>query len=99
MKRETQRPSYESWRSQAVPQVFFPDTADGAGGRVPYVMTSGEVIRFCRLDLTDVKDPELTLRYYREQGVLRGTQIGRELRYLLPDVLDFVEKLSVLNPH
>ncbi len=65
---------------------------------VPYVMTESELIRFLRLDETGVADPSRTIRHYREKGILRATQIGRQLRYSLPNVLEFLELQDKHNP-
>jgi hypothetical protein len=58
----------------------------------PEVLTEQEAIRFLRIDTTGVKNPETTLRYYREQGLLRGTQIGRNLFYTKTELLSFLSK-------
>ena len=64
------------------------------GQPAPTVMTPGEVIAFLRLDQTGIKDPSLSLRYYREKGLLRGVKIGLKLRYRLTDLLDFLDRLA-----
>ncbi len=65
---------------------------------VPYVMSEAELIRFLRLDETGVADPKRTIRHYREKGILKATQIGRQLRYSLPNVLKFLELQDEHNP-
>jgi hypothetical protein len=64
---------------------FMPD-----GSPVPEVMTKEEVIKFLRLDADGVATPIMTLKYYREKNLLRGTQIGKNLRYTKQEVLYFL---------
>ena len=64
------------------------------GRPAPTVMTPGEAIAFLRLDQTGIKDPLLSLRYYREKGLLKGVKIGLKLRYRLADLLDFLDRLG-----
>ena len=69
---------------------YFPDTDKP----VPALMTEDEVLRFTRLDETNVKDPGRTLARYREMGLLKACKVGRNLRYRLWDVLDFLERIG-----
>jgi len=64
----------------------------------PEVMTESEVVRYLRLDLVDIKDPAETLGYYRRKGLLRGTQIGKCVRYRRIEVERFLEQITELNP-
>ncbi len=98
---QSNRPSRAdfSWRSTPIPLIYFPQEPGSAPEPVPFVMTATEVIRFTRIDQTGVKHGERSLEHYRQQGSLRATQIGRELRYLLPNVLDFLDAITELNPH
>ena len=64
---------------------FMPD-----GSPVPEVMTKEDVIKFLRIDTGRTASPHLTLQYYREKNLLRGTQIGRNLRYTKQEVLNFL---------
>jgi hypothetical protein len=64
----------------------------------PEVLTEEEVIRYLRLDLIDVKDPAGTLRYYRERGLLRATQVGKAVRYRRVELERFLERLTEQNP-
>jgi len=60
--------------------TWFPDAmADGNGGwqPTPALLTEAEAIRFLRLDIDGPAKPENTLRYYRQKGKLKGTQIGK----------------------
>ncbi len=60
-----------------------PVLPDGNGGYAPCpeLLTEDEAIRYLRLDIDGPGNPRLTLRYYREKGVLRATRVGRRLRY------------------
>ena len=62
----------------------------------PFVMTADGVVQFCRLD--GLKDPEDVLYQHRKAGRLNAFQLGRNIRYLLPDVMDFVQKLVEEKP-
>ncbi len=64
------------------------------GQPAPTVMTPGEAVAFLRLDQTGIKDPLLSLRYYREKGLLKGVKIGLKLRYRLTDLVDFLDRLA-----
>lgn len=69
--------------------VFFPD-----GRPVPEVLTEQEAVEFLRLDVDGPKHPEQTLQYYRSEGLLKGIQIGKRLRYTKTEMLKFLERLS-----
>ena len=69
--------------------LYFPN-----GKRVPLVLTSQETIHFLRLDINGPKSPEGTLEYYREKKLLRGIKLGQQMRYYLPDILDFLDQQS-----
>lgn len=75
---------------------FMPD---GNGGLqpVPEVLTPQETIRFLRLDVDGPTKPELTLRYYREQKLLKGIRVGKNLRYTRSQLTDFLEKLQKIS--
>lgn len=80
-----------------VQTVYFPRQGDApAAEPVPYVMVEGDVIRFLRLD--QAPNPDRTIRRYREKGILRAVQVGKNVRFLLPDVLAFLEKNKEANP-
>lgn len=61
------------------------------GTPVPDLMTEGEAIRFLRLDDGGTKHPETTLEYYRSEGLLKGTRVGKRLRYLRSELFNFLE--------
>ena len=64
------------------------------GAPAPSVLTAEEAVVFLRLDQMGIKDPLMSLRYYREQGLLRGVKIGLKLRYRLADLLEFLDRLA-----
>jgi len=85
--------------AQFIPTIYFPRRAgDPAPEPVPFVCTAADTIRFLRLDETGVNDPTGTLEYYRAKGLLKGTQVGKCVRFLLPDLIRFLESAQELNP-
>ncbi len=60
--------------------TILPDV-NGRCTPCPEVLTEEEAIRYLRLDINGPKNPADTLRYYRERGKLKGTQIGKRIRY------------------
>ncbi|MCC6678947.1 MAG: helix-turn-helix domain-containing protein [Phycisphaerales bacterium] len=64
----------------------------------PDLLTEEEAIRYLRLDLIDVESPEDTLRRYRRQGLVRGTQVGRCVRYRRSELERFLERITENNP-
>ena len=64
--------------------------ADGAV--VPDLLTEEEAIKFLRLDGEGgPKDPSTTLEYYRSEDRLKATKVGKRLRYLKSELLNFLE--------
>ncbi len=64
----------------------------------PELLTEDEAISYCRLDLIDIKDPAETLRRYRAEGKLRGTQVGKAVRYRRVELERFLELVTDQNP-
>ena len=64
----------------------------------PELLTEEEAIWYLRLDETRVEDPARTLRYYREKGLLRATQVGRRIRYRRIELERLLERLTETNP-
>lgn len=64
----------------------------------PEVLTAEEAVRYLRLDLIDVNDPADTLAYYRKKGLLRGTQIGKAVRYRRVELDRLLDRLTDGNP-
>jgi len=69
--------------------VFFPD-----GRPVPEVLTEQDVVKFLRLDTDGPADPHETLKYYRDEGLLRATRISRKYMYLKKEVLLFLDRVT-----
>lgn len=66
-----------------------------ADGRpVPELMTEEEVIRLLRLDTDGPADPHETLKYYRDEGLLKGTRVSRKYRYQRKEILIFLDRLT-----
>lgn len=61
------------------------------GTPVPDVLTEEEAVRFLRLDDGGTKHPATTLEYYRSEELLKGTRVGKRLRYLKSELLNFLE--------
>ena len=68
---------------------FMPD-----GQPVPEVLSEEEVIKLLRLDEDGTDKSANTLKYYREKNLLRATQIGKKLRYIKQEVLNFLALLT-----
>ena len=68
---------------------------DGNGGFTPCpeLLTEEEAIRFLRLDVNGPGNPSGTLKYYRDQGILRAIRIGRNLRYPRKELDRMIERL------
>lgn len=64
---------------------FMPD-----GQPVPEVLTEEEVIKLLRLDDDGTKKSVHTLKYYRDKNLLKGTQIGKKIRYVKQEILNFL---------
>ena len=60
----------------------------------PEVLTADEAIRYLRLDVDGPRKPKLTLRYYREKGLLHGVKVGRRLRYRRVELDRFLGDLT-----
>jgi len=69
---------------------------DGNGGFAPCpeVLTEIEAIRYLRLDVDGPTKPSLTLRHYREKGILRATRVGRRLRYRRIELERLLKRLT-----
>ena len=79
-------PEYVNYHSS---MSYFSD-----GTPVPELLTEGETIKFLRLDDGGTKKPTLTLQYYRSEGLLRATKVGKRLRYLKSELLRFLNELT-----
>ena len=68
---------------------YFPN-----GSPVPDLLTEQEAICFLRLDIDGPAKPELTLKYYRDEGLLVPTRVGKRNRYLKTELLKFLDTLT-----
>ena len=68
-------------------------TGDSSFAPCPELLTEDEAIRYLRLDVNGPKNPSGTLKYYRDQGVLRAIHIGRNLRYPRKELDRMIERL------
>jgi len=66
----------------------------GQGQLCPDLLTEKEAICLLRLDVDGPSNPKKTLRYYREQGLLKATRIGKRLRYQRKELLSFLDRLT-----
>ena len=66
--------------------AYLPD-----GRPAPVVLTAEETAELLRLDNGD---PLRTLKFFRDEGLLKGFRLGRKVRYRLIDVLTFLEQKS-----
>ena len=68
---------------------FFAD-----GTTVPDLLTEQELLKFLRLDTNGPANPHETLKYYRDEGLLRATRISKKYLYQKKEVLLFLDKLT-----
>jgi len=73
-------------------QSFFTN-----GNTVPDLLTEEEAVCFLRLDIDGPSKPELTLKYYRDEGLLVPTRVGKRNRYLRTELLKFLNRLTYSN--
>lgn len=62
----------------------------------PELLLPGEATRYLRLDKIP-GNPFLTLRRYRELGLLRGTRVGRRILYHRIELERFLERKTDLD--
>lgn len=83
-------------------QTLDPSPPRPAGFRpgepCPDLLTEEEAIRYLRLHEIAIKNPEETLRRYRKEGHLRGTQVSKRVFYLKHELDDFLKKMTDNNP-
>jgi hypothetical protein len=70
---------------------------EGQSLPAPEVLTEEEVIQLLRLDIDGPGDAKHTLQYYRDQGLLRATRIGKRLRYWRREILRFLERKTEMT--
>jgi len=64
----------------------------------PELLTTEEAIRYLRLDVGGTQRPDLTLRRYRELGLLRATRIGRRILYRRVELEAFLARKTAECP-
>ena len=64
----------------------------------PELLTEDEAIRYLRLDTVNISDPSATLRRYREQRLLKGTQISKSIFDRRGELDHFIERVTEGNP-
>ena len=82
----------ENTTYELMAQVILPN-GDGSFTPCPELLTEDETIRYLRLDVNGPRNPSGTLKYYRDQGVLRAIHIGRNLRYPRKELDRMIERL------
>lgn len=75
-----------------VPAVL-PD-GDSGWTPCPELLTAEEAVRYLRLDTIGHKNPEHTLKYYRECRKLKSTRIGKKLFYSRKALDEFIEEMT-----
>ena len=73
--------------------TVMPD-GDGGWQPCPPLLTEEEAIRYLRLDIDGPTQPENTLKYYRGKKKLKGTRVGKQLRYRRKSLDEFLEKMT-----
>ena len=58
------------------------------------LMTAKEAVKYLRLDIDGPKNPLKTLAYYRGRSLLKGTRVGKFLRYRIEDLKEFLKIMS-----
>jgi len=61
------------------------------GRPCPAILTAEETAILLRLE---GDNPERTLKFYRDEGQLKGIRLGRKIRYRLVDVRKFLDMKS-----
>jgi hypothetical protein len=77
--------------------IYFPRRGEAQPDPVPHVLTNADVFRLMQLDKENIEDVDRSIGHYRNEHGLKGARFGREFRYLLPDVLEFLERLRELK--
>ena len=72
---------------------FMPD-GNGGVQPAPFAMLDDELIRFCRLDKFDLKNPQNTLRYYRRKGKLKSSKPSGRNVTTIWQAIEFLKNLE-----
>lgn len=73
--------------------VFMPDRQPA-----PFFLTKDEAIQLLRLDESGARFTSDSFDRIRERYGLRGVQLGKTVRFRLPDVLAVAEKIMESTP-
>jgi len=60
----------------------------------PPILSAEEAVVLLRIDKSGVKNPEKTLEYYRREFGLPARLVGRNMVYLLDELLDWVRTVA-----
>jgi hypothetical protein len=64
------------------------------GKPAPELLTEQEAIQFLRLDVDGPAHPEMTLDYYRREGLLKATRVGKRIRYTKSELMVLLDQLT-----
>jgi hypothetical protein len=64
----------------------------------PTILSAEEAVILLRIDTSGVKNPEKTLEYYRRSMNLPGRLVGRNIVYLLDELLEWVRNTAKDGP-
>ncbi len=64
------------------------------GSPVPDLLTEEEAIIYLRLDQRGPKNARNTLKYYRDEGLLKPTRVGRKYCYQRKELLEFLDRAT-----
>lgn len=78
------------------PRALLPCMPDGTPA--PYLLTQDEAIRFLRLDECGVRFPAESFRNLRNKYHLQAVQVGKGVRFPLPELLNVLERMQQENP-
>jgi hypothetical protein len=71
------------------PTVYMP-----CGKPAPELLTEQEAVVFLRLDVEGPAHPEMTLDYYRREGLLKATRVGKRIRYTKSELMVLLDNLT-----
>ena len=73
---------------------------DGNGGWMPTpdLLSEAEAVRFLRIDLIKIKNPDCTLRRYRKEYGLQTVQISKQVLFPRCELEKLIKKLMEVNP-
>lgn len=90
---------FDAWSRWVLLPEVTPDGNDRqAVGSSPDLLSEAQAVRYLRLDTIEIKNPEETLRRYRKEGHLRGTQVSKRVFYLRSELDALLKRLTDINP-